>query len=53
MTSRRLIAFFVAALALAAFAAPAQASIGIETFETTTSSDPRSRTSSTTARRRR
>jgi hypothetical protein len=36
MTSKRLIAFLVAALALAAFAAPAQASIGIENFETTT-----------------
>jgi hypothetical protein len=40
MTSKRLIALFVAALALAAFAAPAQASIGIESFETTTSADP-------------
>jgi hypothetical protein len=40
MTSKRLIAFFVAALAAAAFAAPAQASIGIEEFNTTTSSDP-------------
>ena len=37
MTGKRLIAFFVAALATAALAAPAQASIGIETFETTNS----------------
>jgi len=37
MTGKRLIAFFVAALAAAALAAPAQASIGIEQFETTTS----------------
>jgi hypothetical protein len=40
MTSKRLIAIIVAALAAAAFAAPAQASIGIESFETTTSADP-------------
>jgi hypothetical protein len=37
MTGKRLIAFFVAALAAAALAAPAQASIGIEQFETTSS----------------
>jgi hypothetical protein len=40
MTGKRLIAFLVAALALVAFAAPAQASIGIESFETSTSADP-------------
>ena len=40
MTGKRLVAFLVAALAAAAFAAPAQASIGIESFETTTSGDP-------------
>jgi hypothetical protein len=37
MTGKRLIAVFVAALAAAALAAPAQASIGIEQFETTSS----------------
>ena len=37
MTGKRLIAFLVAALATAALAAPAQASIGIEAFETTSS----------------
>jgi hypothetical protein len=40
MTGKRLLACLVAALALAAFAAPAQASIEIESFETTTSADP-------------
>jgi hypothetical protein len=40
MTCKRLIALCVAVLAFAAFAAPAQASIGIETFETSTSADP-------------
>jgi hypothetical protein len=38
MTGRRATAFLLAALAVAAFAAPAQASIGIESFTTTSSS---------------
>jgi hypothetical protein len=40
MTGKHLIALLGAVLMLAAFAAPAQASIGIESFETTTSADP-------------
>jgi hypothetical protein len=40
MTSKRLITLLIVALAAAAFAAPARASIGIESFETTTSADP-------------
>ncbi len=38
MTGRRATGFLLAALAVAAFAAPAQASIGIESFATTSSS---------------
>ena len=40
MISKRLLAILVAALAAMAFAAPARASIEIESFETTTSGDP-------------
>jgi len=40
MTGKRALAILVSAVALMAFAAPAQAAIEIESFETTTSADP-------------